>query len=241
MNENQKPLYVQLADNMRNKIISGEYRVGSKIMSERQMAEIYGLNRLTVRKSIEQLIQEGYLSAVQGKGTFVERMTDGGKKMQFGSSEIMSLSSQLRQSGFSSSRTVLSFKKIKSEKVLKDFFPNSAECYELIRLSKIDNNPYALQICYFPASVFHRPERFDFSSGSIYDYMESQGHRPKTMISEMTAVPVPSDYSEILAIEKGKLIFFYEYFGFDIDHKMVEYTRSYYVPEYTSFKYSTEK
>ena len=238
---NEQPLYQQLADNIRSKIASGEYKVGDKIMSERKMAEIYDLNRLTVRKALDVLIQEGSLSAIRGSGTYVKAIVPANKKVHFGNDESISLSTVLRQSGFQSSRKVLSFRRIKTSGALKDYFPETEDVYELIRLSSIDKKPYALQICSFPANIFQQPERFDFAQESLYTYMELQGHYPKTVIADMWLTPIPNEYLDILKMDPGKLVFYYEYFGFDQNHAMVEFTKSYYAPTYTSFHYTAQK
>ena len=238
---NEQPLYQQLADNIRSKIASGEYKVGDKIMSERKMAEIYDLNRLTVRKALDVLIQEGSLSAIRGSGTYVKAIVPANKKVHFGNDESISLSTVLRQSGFQSSRKVLSFRRIKTSGALKDYFPETEDVYELIRLSSIDKKPYALQICSFPANIFQQPERFDFAQESLYTYMELQGHYPKTVIADMWLTPIPNEYLDILKMDPGKLVFYYEYFGFDQNHAMVEFTKSYYDPTYTSFYYTAQK
>lgn len=238
---NEQPLYQQLADNIRSKIASGEYKVGDKIMSERKMAEIYDLNRLTVRKALDVLIQEGSLSAIHGSGTYVKAIVPANKKVHFGNDESISLSTVLRQSGFQSSRKVLSFRRIKTSGALKDYFPETEDVYELIRLSSIDQKPYALQICSFPANIFQQPERFDFAQESLYTYMELQGHYPKTVIADMWLTPIPNEYLDILKMDPGKLVFYYEYFGFDQNHAMVEFTKSYYDPTYTSFHYTAQK
>lgn len=52
-------------------INSGEYDVNTKIPSENQLAEKFGVSRQTVRKALAQLIDDGYLYAVHGSGTFV--------------------------------------------------------------------------------------------------------------------------------------------------------------------------
>lgn len=238
---NEQPLYQQLADNIRSKIASGEYKVGDKIMSERKMAEIYDLNRLTVHKALDVLIQEGSLSAIRGSGTYVKTIVPANKKVHFGNDESISLSTVLRQSGFQSSRKVLSFRRIKTSGALKDYFPETEDVYELIRLSSIDKKPYALQICSFPANIFQQPERFDFAQESLYTYMELQGHYPKTVIADMWLTPIPNEYLDILKMDPGKLVFYYEYFGFDQNHAMVEFTKSYYDPTYTSFHYTAQK
>lgn len=65
------PLYVQLKQILREKIVSGIYPEGQAIPSETQLVSEYGITRTTVRKAIENLVNEGLLYKVHGKGTFV--------------------------------------------------------------------------------------------------------------------------------------------------------------------------
>ena len=64
------PLYAQLADVLKAKMIAGEIRPGDKLKSESEMVEEYGVGRLTVRSALGQLVESGYLEKAQGKGTF---------------------------------------------------------------------------------------------------------------------------------------------------------------------------
>ena len=68
----RSPLYIQLREIIRGKIEDGEYQPGTAIPSENQLAEAYGLNRLSVRSAVEALENEGLLKSVQGKGVFVQ-------------------------------------------------------------------------------------------------------------------------------------------------------------------------
>ena len=237
MNQNNTPLYQQLADNIREKIVNGQYRISSKIASEREMSQAYNINRLTVRKAIQVLIDEGYLISIQGKGTFVAKYPKD-KKVALGSSEQLSLSAQMRQSGFNSTREVIKLQKIALTDELKDYFPLAEGCYQLTRLSRIDNIPYALQICHFPDNYFSNVDRFDFANDSLYNYMESQGHKVNYIISNMNCTTIPNEYTNILKSEPNKIVFHYQYFGFDEKHTLVEFTQAYYLPEYISFKYT---
>ena len=54
-----QPLYVQLMTELKQMIRSGKYAAGDKIPTEPELAEIYGVSRITVRKTIEQLCKEG--------------------------------------------------------------------------------------------------------------------------------------------------------------------------------------
>src|ERR1035437_4327552 len=67
------PIYLQLEGLIRDKLDNGEWPPGAMLPSERQLCEVYGVARMTVRQAISNLIAKGLLSRVQGRGTFVAR------------------------------------------------------------------------------------------------------------------------------------------------------------------------
>ena len=72
MTESYSPLYKQLMQKIRSDIAAGVYPVHSRIPSEQELCETYQVSRVTVRKALAELTQEGLLKRRQGKGTFVE-------------------------------------------------------------------------------------------------------------------------------------------------------------------------
>jgi len=69
------PKYLRLKEEIVSWIAGGRYRPGDKLPSENELSEQFGLSRQTVRQSIGELVQEGWLSREQGKGTFVSRLS----------------------------------------------------------------------------------------------------------------------------------------------------------------------
>lgn len=68
----QQPLYVQLMRVIKDNIQNGQYKAGDQIPTETALSDTYGVSRITVRKTIEELCAQGFLVKRQGKGTFVE-------------------------------------------------------------------------------------------------------------------------------------------------------------------------
>ena len=60
-------LYYQLKEELRRKILSGEWKEGSKLPSEKDICEIFGVSRTTVRRAVDELEAEGYLVKKQGE------------------------------------------------------------------------------------------------------------------------------------------------------------------------------
>ena len=67
------PFYLQVKNYIKSKILIGELVPGNPILSERELTEKFGLSRSTVRRALSELVFEGYLIKVQGKGTFVSK------------------------------------------------------------------------------------------------------------------------------------------------------------------------
>lgn len=67
-----EPAYLQLANILRRQISEGAFRPGDLLPSEAQLVRRYGISPMTVRRSINLLLDEGVVSTEQGKGTFVK-------------------------------------------------------------------------------------------------------------------------------------------------------------------------
>jgi len=67
------PLYEQLYRRLRTAIQEGSVTAGGQLPSERQLAANYGVSRVTARKALDKLQQEGLVHAHQGRGSFVAR------------------------------------------------------------------------------------------------------------------------------------------------------------------------
>jgi len=65
------PLYHQLKERFRHKIVSGEWGRDARIPSEPELCAAYGVSRITIRGALAELVTEGWLYRQRGKGTFV--------------------------------------------------------------------------------------------------------------------------------------------------------------------------
>jgi len=67
----QAPLYVQLADLFRQRIVKGIWKTGDKLPSLEQLGAEFEVARVTVRQAVERLTRDGLVSPQRGRGTFV--------------------------------------------------------------------------------------------------------------------------------------------------------------------------
>ena len=66
----KQPLYDQLVELLKEKI-ENEYEANTMLPSERELSDLYGLSRTTVRLALQELEKIGYIYRQHGKGTFV--------------------------------------------------------------------------------------------------------------------------------------------------------------------------
>jgi GntR family transcriptional regulator len=67
----RQPSYIKVYENLKRKIVEGEYLPGDLLPPEPTLEEQFGVSRTTIRKAVECLAREGYVSVKQGKGTSV--------------------------------------------------------------------------------------------------------------------------------------------------------------------------
>jgi GntR family transcriptional regulator len=68
----RNPIYQQLNDRLRS-ALAAEYRRGDRFLTEREIAERFGVSRPTANKALASLVSEGLLEFRRGIGTFVQR------------------------------------------------------------------------------------------------------------------------------------------------------------------------
>lgn len=66
------PAYAQLANILRHQVASGQFRPGDQLPSESQLCNRYNVSPMTVRRSINLLVDQGLVDTVQGLGTFAK-------------------------------------------------------------------------------------------------------------------------------------------------------------------------
>ena len=70
-NSNDDPIYLQIKNQIKAQIISGELKVGEQLPSIRFLAKELRVSMLTAKRAFDELELDGFINSVQGKGNFV--------------------------------------------------------------------------------------------------------------------------------------------------------------------------
>ena len=168
------PLYRQLYHHLRQAIEDGEFEVGQKLPSERNLAADYGISRLTARRAFEILKQEGYVRAYQGKGCFVahsaSRIYDGTPVEGFNAATI--------RRGMTPTSRVLSCSVVPANgEVASHLHIEKSEKTVRIRRLRLSNDiPVALDTAYLPYPLCEPLLDIDLEKQSLYSSLEMQLH-----------------------------------------------------------------
>ena len=101
--DNNKPVYIQLVEQLKSKIISGEFKAGEKIDSVRSLAEDAQVNPNTMQRALSELERENLVFSKRTSGRFVTNDKEKIKSMkkEVASEEIKNLRLNLERLGFS--------------------------------------------------------------------------------------------------------------------------------------------
>ncbi|WP_274307930.1 GntR family transcriptional regulator [Solibacillus daqui] len=216
------PLYHQLKQRLSTKIQSGEWKPEDKIDSENQLMEIFHVSRNTVKKAIEDLVQEGKLYRIQGKGTFVSK-----PRFEQSLSGFYSFSRVLQEKGLNPRDEVLVIQELYPSTKVKNALElqEDEQVIEIKRLRFADNEPIVLESSFLPKSIINDSELLqEVSSSSLYSLLAQRFNISVVRAKEaFEPVLIKEEEARFLKTETGKPALLLERTAFDTLGKPVEF------------------
>ncbi|AJP74235.1 GntR family transcriptional regulator [Sphingomonas hengshuiensis] len=215
------PLYLQLARSLREHISSGGIGPGSALPSERDLSEMAGLSRVTVRKGIEQLIEEGVVVRRQGSGTFVAR------RIEASGGKLSSFSDETRQRGESPGVVWIyrSYAQPTEEEAHALDVSPASRVARLGRVRLAGGEPLAIEHAVIPATFL--PD-LDALGDSLYHALDHHGFRPSSGTQRVRASLATATEAGILNVKQNSEVLRIERVTRIPDGRIVEFTRSVY-------------
>lgn len=202
------PLYLQLARYLRGQIVSGRFGHRDALPGERELAERFGVSRVTVRKALKELLDEGLLQQRQGAGTFVNR----GQQTPYVEqrlSTLTSFSEDMESRGLSAgsvwlSRTVAV---ATPEETLALGLSPGATVSRLQRLRTANGKGMALELSVLPTRFLPDPLEVQ---GSLYEALRRRGFTPYRALQRLSAVQLSAEQGEQLGLPEGAAALYIE-------------------------------
>jgi len=165
------PLYQQLIDVLRSALLCGEIQPGERIPTESELSTQYKVSRITVRKAIEVLAEEGLLVKKQGRGTFAEK-----PKFERKIIDPVSFSASCTYKGMRPGSRMLQRFVRSADSVEKKILGlgQEGEILYIQRLRFADNEPLLVENNYFPLPEYEFLLDKDIDSHSLYETITSE-------------------------------------------------------------------
>jgi GntR family transcriptional regulator len=219
--DDNTPLYLQFANRLREHLAEGGIDPGNALPSERDLSEITGMSRVTVRKGIEKLIDEGLLFRRQGSGTFVA------PRIEATGSTLSSFShdARLRGEQAASIWIVKAYAMPTDEEAEALRVSTTAQVARLGRVRLSGGEPLAIEHAVVPAVLL--PPLAELGD-SLYEALGKLGNWPKTGTQRIRASLATPTEAGILSIRQNAEVLRIERLSYLADGTPVEFTRSAY-------------
>lgn len=167
---NSNLLHVQVADWMREKVYSHEWKAGEQIPSEHDLMEMRGISRGTVRRAIRTLVDENLLVQVRGKGTFVAKAVFTHPT----GSTLISFAESLNAQGVTFTTRVMEHEVIEADESVaaKLHVAKGSPVLKMNRLRSVDGKPILYIESLINLSVFPGLEEVDFNTETLFASIE---------------------------------------------------------------------
>lgn len=197
--ESNVPLYLQLLAIFSEKIRTGEWPVGEKIQSEKELSRQYNVSLITVRRALEELCALDMINKIQGKGSFVSY----GKTEQYNIRfrELSSFTHEMEQSKQKAGAAVLEESVVPASKELADLFGVAPQTrlFRVVRLRTINEIPAIVSTSYIHPEAARKIQGTDLT-GSIYAVLERAGIELSGGSEEIFAAMPPANVAQHLGI-----------------------------------------
>lgn len=220
----KQPLYDQLVELLKEKI-ENEYEANMMLPSERELSDVYGLSRTTVRLALQELEKIGYIYRQHGKGTFVSDL----KESSFNLQSMYSFTEQMKSLGRHPETSVLDFETIEANKFLATKFnvKLGTKLIKMKRLRSADGEPLMLERTYLPLNKFLSLTKEDLDQKALYDiFREDYNEIVKVAEEELFAnIARPKD-APFLDIREGAPVLTLMRKTYNQANEIIEFTYS---------------
>jgi GntR family transcriptional regulator len=215
------PLYQQLQRLLKGAIERNQLAPNDALPAERDLATDLDVSRITVRKAIDGLVQEGLLVRRQGSGTFVKA------RVEKNFSQLSSFSEDMRARGLHPRSVWLKRSQgtVTPEEALTMQLSPGTPVFRLHRIRFADDSPMALEYATVLASCLPSVESV---GSSLYEALEGTGKRPVKALQRLRAVLLTAEQAKLLGARDLDAGLLAERVGYLADGRAVEFSQSYY-------------
>jgi GntR family transcriptional regulator len=218
-------LYLQLRRNILEAIKSEALAPGQQMPSIAELCKQTGISRMTVRRALDQLVQEKWLYTVPGKGTFVSQKL----RIEQSMDHLKGWTDEIRAKGFEPSTRLVSIRVTPVPMTIAvnlDLTPREP-IFEVLRVRYADQVALAAETAYLSATRFPGLDQHLRSLQSLYQVLRD--HYQTVLVrafQSLEAGPADKHTAELLGVPPGEPVLITERISYDILNRPVEYVHA---------------
>jgi len=217
----QQPLYRQVQAAIRDAINARVLKPNDALPPERELAELFAVSRITVRKAIGELVNEGVLDTHHGSGNFVR------SKVEKNFAQLTSFTEEMASRGMTASSRWIgrSEGKVRPEEALTLRASPGTAVYRFSRLRLADDAPMSIEKTTILADCL---PSVDAVEHSLYAALSKTGNRPVRALQRLSALILNDQQAELLGAKAGDAGLLVERVGFNRKGVAIEFSQSWY-------------
>lgn len=233
----RKSLGRTLAQELRGRIVAGEFPPGSKLPSEAEIGAEYEVSRVTVRTALQLLESRGLVDVRHGAGSFV---SNHGRGIRAGLQELRSITETIREMGFEPTmeRRSLELRPATDHEAERLAVDPGDEVWSIERVVQADGEAVAYSYDVIPTSAIPTPPHgvdgtvdlggVQLGYGSVFAALEAAGLMPVRALAEIHAAS-SRDVGSHHADDDGRLYLLLDQLHEDREGLPIAYSRTFFV------------
>lgn len=222
MVDDTSPKYYRLYELFYNKILSGEWKNGQKLLPERELCEKFEVSRITLRETLRRLADQNLIIRKRGHGTFVKSQPAEQKL-----TKLYTLREHFNKSGVENSARIREYQTFQADERFAEIFKIKVgdPVIMIKRIFYANTKPYVLETTYLPADRFPGITKRMVDEGGLYHTFAVIGVEISKAIEQLQPILVRRNVAKLLQEEDGSI-------GMRIERTtysgniVVEYTKS---------------
>jgi len=221
----QLPMYYRIEQSILEKMQSGQLKPGAQLPSETELALQHNVSRITAKRALDDLVQQGRAFRQQGRGTFVAhaRIRE--------ISGFRSFSEDIRARGLVPSSRVLAYKEVEPEAAIGErlHLAEGEHAYMIKRLRLASDDPVAVETAYLPCKLCPGLLEENLATVSLYAVLKDRyGILPSWADAEIEAAPASKEVAHLLLMKVGKPVLAARRITFSANYDVIESVYSIY-------------
>jgi GntR family transcriptional regulator len=231
------PLYYQLENFLRERIMSGAFGPGARLPTENELIRQYGVSRITVRQALSALAKEGLIERRQGKGTFATERKATWRAFE-NRVDLTGSLDELLAAGEGATFNVLEVNRVEADTQEADLLavePGEI-VYRIKRVNLRDDKPYGVTVNFLPAAVGDRLTNEDLRYGMFLRLMETRfGIKLKSAKQRIGATLADPQLARLLDVRVGAPLLSIERTSYSTEDRPVEFAQALYGADFYNY------